>query len=131
MKRIGGEDAMKVKKIRIQSLKEGLKEFSGAYHTLSKGGKIKKTEGTFFTSIEAVRRVLTQSRMNLLKAIKKNKPSSIYELAKMAHRDFKNVSQDVNFLADLGLIELGPPRGARHQRRPVLVSDRFSVEFAI
>ena len=43
------------------------------------------------------------------------KPQSIQELARMVKRDFKNVYQDIQLLAEFGLIELkssGPRKSA-------------------
>ncbi len=122
---------MKVKKIQIKSLEDSLKDFATAYRQVSQRKKVRKKGGVFFASIEAVRKVLTPNRIQLLKVIKRDKPSSLYELAKLIHRDLKNVSQDIAFLEDLGLVDLHKPKGGRNQRKPVLLSDRFSVEFAI
>lgn len=122
---------MKVKKIQIKSLESSLKDFASAYHNISKRKPVKKKGGIFFASIETVRRALTPNRMHLLTVIKQEKPASLYELAKLTHRDLKNVSQDIIFLENLGLVDLHKPRGARNQRKPVLLSHHFSVEFAI
>ena len=122
---------MKTKKIQIRPLKEGYKEFVDIGRKLSEGKKVKKRTGTFFTSMDAVRKVLTENRIRLMKVIKQRHPESLYELAKLTGRDFKNVSQDVSFLEELGLVDLKKSTGARRQRRPVLLSDRVSVEFAI
>lgn len=122
---------MKVKKIRIRSLEDSLKDFATAYHKVSQRKLVRKRGGIFFANMEAVRKVLTENRIRLMKVIKQKKPASLYELAKLAHRDLKNVSQDIAFLEDLGLVDLRSPQGVRNQRKPVLLSDRFSVEFAI
>ena len=122
---------MKVKKIRIKPLEDSLKDFADAYRNVSQKRPVKKRGGLFFASIDAVRKVLTPNRMRLLRVIKRNKPASLYELAKLLHRDLKNVTQDISFLEDLGLVDLAKPSGTRHQRKPVLLTNRFSVEVAI
>jgi predicted transcriptional regulator len=53
-----------------------------------------------------MRRVLTEKRLELLKTIKEKEPSSVYDLAKILHRDLKNVLQDVAYLQELGIIEV-------------------------
>lgn len=73
---------------------------------------------------------MTQERLKLLKAVKVTKPQSIYELAKLVNRDFKNVSQDVQFLADMGLIELKARIGHR-RKKPILLTNRVILEFTI
>lgn len=122
---------MKVKRIKIRSLEDGLSEFAGVCRKLSQGKKVKKTQGTFFTSIDAVRKVLTENRIQLMKVIKRQKPHSLYELAKLTGRDFKNVSQDISFLEEIGLVDLRQSQGKRRQRKPVLLSDRVSLELTI
>lgn len=122
---------MKVKKIRIKSLEDSLQDFATAFKSISNKKPVKQKGGVFFASMEAVRKVLTEKRIELLRVIKQKKPTSLYELAKLMRRDLKNVTQDISFLEDLGLVDLQKPRGARNQRKPVLLSDRFSVEFAI
>ena len=59
-----------------------------------------------FPDFETLGRVITGARLELLHAIRINKPRSIQELSKIVERDFKNVYQDVKLLAEYGLIEL-------------------------
>jgi len=82
---------MKVKKVEIgiKGLKESLGDFAKAWKKLEAGEKVKKHKGVYFESIDAMRTVLTDKRLNLLKAIKDYKPESIYELAKILDRDLK------------------------------------------
>lgn len=122
---------MKVKRIVIKSLGDSLQEFAATYHRVAQRKPVANKGGVFFASIDAVRKVLTANRLNILRVIKHEEPNSIYELAKLTHRDFKNVAQDIAFLADLGLVDLAKPRGAKKRRRPILISDRFAVEFAV
>ncbi len=122
---------MKVKRIQIKSVEQGLKEFARAFNSVVARKSIKPQHGTFFASIAAARRFLTPSRIALLKTIKQHKPASLYELAKLTHRDFKNISQDIAFLSDLGLVDLGRPHGPRSQRKPTLLSDHIYLEIAI
>lgn len=122
---------MKVKKIQVKSLKESLRDFATAYKKTSKRKLVKYKGGVFFASMEAVRKILTENRINILKTIKEKKPESLYELAKLTQRDLKNVVQDVSFLENLGLVDLQKPQGERQKRKPVLLVNRFTVEFAI
>jgi predicted transcriptional regulator len=122
---------MKAKTIQIKSVEQSLKEFTKVYKAIAARRPVKKQTGTFFASAGAVRKVLSDSRIKLLQAIKRHKPQSIYELAKCTNRDFKNVSQDIAFLRELGLVELARPGGVRRKRRPTLVSDHIYFEIAI
>ena len=123
---------MRVRKFGIKSMEETLEDARKVFH-LAMQGKGKKVSGmeVFFESVDAMRAVLTTERINLLKAIRIKKPKSIYELAKITKRDFKNVFQDVNRLADMGLIDLKTGTDARRSKKPVLTADCIQVEIII
>src|SRR4051812_36234993 len=97
---------MKLKKVRIvvQSVEhakaEGSKALRGEARSIQKPGTI------IFTSLEAVAKVLSPARLELLGAILNRSPESIYALAKAVGRDFKNGHSDVKLLAEVGLLEL-------------------------
>ncbi|MDA8077330.1 MAG: hypothetical protein M0Z79_00170 [Nitrospiraceae bacterium] len=63
--------------------------------------------------------------MHLIKA---KKPTSTNELARMAHRDIKNVVDDVKYLEQIGLIE---KEENDHKTRPVISYDRIELQIAI
>jgi predicted transcriptional regulator len=70
--------------------------------------KSRSGEGTlYFTSIDELRQVLTDKRVELLRLVHTAKPDSIKELAQLAKRDFKNVNADVHLLARLGPARFG------------------------
>jgi predicted transcriptional regulator len=56
-----------------------------------------------FTSIEAVRNFPTRERLALLHATRTRRPESLYELAKLVGRDFKNVQEDIRLVERHGL----------------------------
>lgn len=99
---------MKVKKIDIgiKGLKESLNDFADTWKKIESGKKVKKEEGIYFNSIDTMRAVLTNKRLQILKVIRERKPESIYELAKILGRDIKNVNQDLKLLSDVGLVTL-------------------------
>jgi len=59
----------------------------------------------YFESAEALSRVLTKQRHQLLCALHANSGLSIRALAALLQRDYKNVYQDVKILEEAGLIE--------------------------
>ena len=65
-----------------------------------------------FESWEALARVLTGKRMELLRYVRRNNITSIRALAKALDRDYSNVHADVKALAGAGLLE-ATPRGVR------------------
>jgi predicted transcriptional regulator len=99
---------MRVKKIDIgiKGLKESLRDFAETWKKIESGKKVKKEEGIYFDSVDTMRAVLTNNRLLILKTIRKHKPHSVYELAKILGRDLKNVNQDIKLLADIGLVTL-------------------------
>ena len=79
-----------------------------------------------FPSFEVLGKVITGARLELLSIIRKTRPKSIQELARLAERDFKNVYQDVKLLAQYGLIEL-KERGARKAATPISKYSEFLI----
>jgi predicted transcriptional regulator len=99
---------MRVKRVRIgiRDMKSTLDDFVRTAQAVERGEKVRKTTGVYFTSMEAFRKVLTAQRMNLLRLIREEKPASLHELARLARRNIKNVSDDVKYLAQVGLVEV-------------------------
>ncbi len=120
---------MKLKKVRIvvQSVEDTKVEWAaairGEIRSIQKPGMI------IFTSLEAVARVLSPARLELLGAILNERPESIYALAKVVGRDFKNVHSDVRLLADIGLLEL-KATGKRDAVKPIAKYSGFEVDLA-
>ncbi len=124
---------MKVRdvRIRIKNLEEVLSEAKEVMKKLERGEKVKKHEGISFESLDAMRKVLTEERIRVLKTIKKEHPQSIYELAKILGRDMKNTFDDVQFLAGMGLIELKKTKDGREKTAPIVKYDRILLEIAV
>ena len=100
------------KQIRIRSVGEALEDFRKTWKALERGREVRRQGGTYFTSLEAARKVLTPKRLELLRAIRKENPDSLYRLARVVGRDLKNVQEDVRALAELGLVSLRKTRGS-------------------
>jgi predicted transcriptional regulator len=121
---------MKIKrvKIEIRSLDNALKEAGEVFEKLSKGETVQKKTAIYFNNLKEMRKVLTEKRLELLKAIKDKKPASVYELAKMVNRDIKNVLQDLSYLQELGLVEITE---TRDKKIPHVGYDKIALEVAI
>lgn len=114
---------MKTLEIQIMSREQADLEFTAAF----KSGKPRKgaaKAGVFFTSLEAVRMLLTEKRMELLHLIREHSPRSINQLASIAERDFKNVHTDIMLLKQYGLVQLG-----RHGKSSGTSSSAISVPY--
>ena len=115
---------MKVRKIRVvvKPWKDVWAKERKMARRLDRGesGPISAEETLYFTSLEELRQVLTDKRLELLRLIHAQKPPSIKGLAALARRDFKNVNADVHLLARLGLLELTEERAGpkRRGRKP-------------
>ena len=121
---------MRVRNIRIgiKSVEESLNEFKDYWKKIENGEKVEKKEALYFESISALRNVLTTKRIELLKAIAKYKPKSIYELSKIVNRDLKNVNEDVKILSELGLLELEKSKTDKERIKPIIEYDRIMIE---
>lgn len=125
---------MKVKNITIgiKSVKQGLREFTETIKNIQ-GGAIpkQKKETTYFVDVEAFHSVLTLKRLELLHAIRENKPHSIYELAHLIKRDLKNVQSDVSLLNKIGLIQISKSTQFRNRVTPRVEYDRIYVQIPV
>ena len=118
-------------RIEIKSLEEGLKDFHATWRAVAAGKKVTPRKGTYFTSLEAARKVLTPKRLQLLRVIRKGRPDSVYQLARLVGRDFKNVHADVYTLATYGLISLKKARAGRHASVPRVPFSTIEFRIAV
>jgi len=127
------EKAMKVKKMKvvIRSEEELFDEVRDVWGKLEKGEKVKKHEAVYFESLEAMRKIFTEERLRIVKTIKKEHPSSIYKLAKILGRDVKNTFDDVQFLAQAGLVELRKVKEGREKTTPTVKYDKILLEIQV
>lgn len=98
-------------RIRIRGIGQALEDFRKTWKALEQGKEVKQQGGTYFTSLEAARRVLTPKRLEILRVTRRERPESLYRLSRLVGRDTKNVQEDVRALAELGLISLRKSRG--------------------
>ena len=124
---------MKVRDIRIsiKSKEDLFNEVKGVWKKLEKGEAMKRHEEISLENTEAMRKILSEERLRILKTIKKEHPKSIYELAKLLKRDIKNTFDDVQFLAQMGLIELKKTREGREKTTPKVNYDRILLEIPV
>jgi predicted transcriptional regulator len=124
---------MKVKNIRleIKSESEFINEAKGVMRKLSKGTNVKSKSVISFESLAVMRKFITDERLRILTTIKKHHPSSIYELAKILKRDTKNVSNDVNYLEGIGLLEVKKTNKGRSKSTPMVSYDKILLEIPV
>jgi predicted transcriptional regulator len=125
---------MKTVSFSIRPLNDVMDDFARTFEAVRTGRRIPKgsREEVGFTSIEAARNFLTRERLALLRAIRIRRPSSLYELAKMVDRDFKNVQEDIRILQRHGLVRIAKePRGKRKVKVPQVPFDEIALRIAI
>ena len=124
---------MRVKNItiRIKGLEDILAEAKNVMKKLARGKKVDKHEGISFDSIDDMRKILTEERLKILKTIKKEHPGSIYELAKFLGRDKKNTFDDVQLLAEMGLIELQKAKEGREKTTLRVTYNQILLEIPV
>jgi len=85
-----------------------------------------------FSDISKFRQLLSNEKAKILYVLKEEKPSSIYELARIVGRDFKSVRQDVKLLQHFGLVILKrSSKGKRKKLIPIINLDKLEVIFEV
>jgi predicted transcriptional regulator len=83
---------------------EASRQFIDAWHR-AEGGEEFHERRLAFESWDALARVLTGKRMELLRYVRRNNVTSVRALAKALGRDYSNVHADVKALAGAGLLD--------------------------
>src|SRR5271166_3065472 len=84
---------------------EASRRFVDAWHRAESGETFHERH-LAFESWDALARVLTGKRMELLRFVRRNHVTSIRALARSLGRDYSNVHADVQALASAGLLEV-------------------------
>src|SRR6059036_3340634 len=121
--------------IRIKPLGEAMATFRQTFKALEGStrskARVQRREEVFFTSIEAARKLLTPNRLSLLRAIRTERPGSIYALARRVGRDLKNVQQDLRLLESYGLVRMVRSRPGKGQGRRTKAPQALFREIAL
>ena len=83
---------------------EASRRFVDAWHRAERGESFRERR-LAFESWDALARVLTGKRMELLRYVHRNKVASVRALAKALERDYSNVHADVQALTAAGLLD--------------------------
>ena len=120
---------MRVKKVKIgiKNLKEVLENAKDVMKKIERGEKVKKSRGIYFENLATFRRALTEKRLEMLHEIKEKHPSSVYELAQILDRDIKNVTVDIEYLKEIGLVEIRRTKEKRERVIPEVNYDAIEL----
>jgi predicted transcriptional regulator len=83
---------------------EASRRFVDAWHRAKRGETFRERH-LAFESWDALARVLTGKRMELLRYVRRHKVASVRALAKALKRDYSNVHADVQALTAAGLLD--------------------------
>ncbi len=84
---------------------EAVSRFVDAWHRAEQGESFQERH-LAFESWEALARVLTGKRLELLRYVRRHEVASVRALAKALGRDYSNVHADVQALAAAGLLDM-------------------------
>ena len=91
--------------VKVGSVADALDRFEAAWH-LATGRKAPESLAVLsFTDLPLMLKTLSPARWDLLKKLRQSGPTSVFALAKLLGRDYKNVHTDVARLSEIGLIE--------------------------
>jgi len=123
---------MKIKKISIRPKEEFMSDLYSIANSMENGVVPKKARtGVFFEDMQAVRKILTDKRLDLWRTIRDKNPESISALAKMVDREFKAVYRDLLLLQSLELIRLKKTKGKRGDlQAPISLADELQLAVA-
>jgi predicted transcriptional regulator len=125
---------MKTVTFSIRPLSEVADDFANTFDAVRSRRRVpkKSRDEVGFTSIEAARNFMTRERLALMHTIRTRHPGSLYELAKMVSRDFKNVQEDIRILERHGLVRITrEPRGKRKVKVPQVLFEEIALRIAI
>ena len=113
---------------KTKTMEVTITESHGAFSIFRKS----KKEEYDFSSLGAVRQILSNEKARILHVIKTEKPGSIYELAKKLGRGFKSVSDNLKLLERFGFIEFVEEKTKERVRhRPIIVVDKIVLNIKL
>jgi len=123
---------MKVKEIKVivRPLEEDFDEVVEAFKKVERREEFEE-EKIVVESLDVLRKILTPERMRILQVIRNEKPSSIYELAKLLGRDRAAVIRDLEALQKIGLVEISEEKNEKGRKRPIVPYDEIVVKIPV
>jgi len=114
--------------IRLESDEEFHEEVRDKLAAIEEGEDIEEPHVLSLPDEQALSRVLSPANLELIRAISTSEPSSMREAARLVERDIKEVSRNLNELAELGVIRF---ETEGRSKRPVVWFDRIEVDIDV
>lgn len=112
---------LKILNINFRKLDDLFSEINSAIN--SKSPLIDKENEIYFDSLSTFQKFMSQNKLQILMAISRLKPESIYQLEKMVGRQYPHVLKDCRMLESFGFIKLVESEGVKKQLKPELIFD--------
>jgi predicted transcriptional regulator len=90
--------------VTVRSSSEFHEDVTEGIEALKRAENVDSTPTLSFSSYDDLMDTLTPRVLDLIEAIRQKEPSSINEAARVVERDVKNVYEELNHLAQLGVI---------------------------
>ena len=110
--------------VTVTSSSEFHDDVTDGIGSIERGEGVDATPTLSFTSYDELMETLTPRVLNLTQAILREKPSSINHTARVVDRDVKNVFEELNRLAQLGIIFF---EDEGQSKRPVVWFDELTI----
>jgi len=110
--------------VTVTSSSEFHDDVTDGIDSIERGEGVDATPTLSFTSYDELMETLTPRVLNLTQAILREKPSSINHTARVVDRDVKNVFEELNRLAQLGIIFF---EDEGQSKRPVVWFDELTI----
>lgn len=114
--------------IRIESDERFHDEVREQLAAVAGGQEVDESHVLSLPDEQALARVLNPTNLELLRTIAESDPESMRETARLVDRDIKDVSRNLNELAELGVIDF---ETEGRSKRPVVRFDRIEVDIDI
>ena len=114
--------------IRLESDEEFHEEVREKLAAVEDGEDIDEPHVLSLPDEQALSRVLSPTNLELIRAISASSPSSMRETARLVDRDIKEVSRNLNELAELGVVRFETDG---RSKRPVVWFDRIEVDIDV
>jgi predicted transcriptional regulator len=98
----------RIVELRVGDARDALDRFEAAWNRRTEGRKLNRLRVLSLQDLPLLLGTLTPARWQLLDRLRAAGPSSIYRLAKLLGRDYKNVHTDVGALVRIGLVDKQP-----------------------
>ncbi len=95
----------RVLELRVGPPRDALDRFEAAWNRVAEGERVRSWHVLTLEDLPAVTRALSPARWALLRSLREGGACSVYELARRAGRNYKNVHGDVAALLEAGLVD--------------------------